>query len=138
MSSQNAGSAFVFLTLNWCCGRHNSAINGFELNRLRGSSQLRTPVPSCLTTESSHFSYILLPGTCYMSIKNKYTIYDIFNGYWTNKSFTLLDKLGLAWDRFTKCLLNEFISKLPWIWNNHCFVKFLDTNKSGIKEIPRM
>ena len=48
-----------------------------------------------------------------MSIKNKYTIYDIFNGYWTNKGFTLLDKLGLAWDRFTKCLLNEFISKLP-------------------------
>ena len=53
-----------------------------------------TLVPSYLTTESSHFLYIVLPGTFYMSIKNQYPIYGIFNGYWTNKSFTLSDKLG--------------------------------------------
>ena len=85
------------------------ALNWTEL---RVSSQLYTLVPSYLTTESSHFLYIVLPGTFYMSIKNQYPIYGIFNGYWTNKSFTLSDKLGPGIDLLNVYWMNSFQSYL--------------------------
>ena len=47
-------TAFVFLTLNWCLGHHNSAINGFELNRKKSKHSCS----SYITTELSHFLYI--------------------------------------------------------------------------------
>lgn len=61
-------TAFVFLTLNWCLGHHNSVINGFEPNRKKSKQPVCTLVPSYLTTELSHFLYIFLPDTFYICL----------------------------------------------------------------------
>lgn len=134
MSPQNSASSFMLLTPSQGLDSHKGTMND-QTKQNRAHSQSCITGISYLRIELLYFLYILVPDTSYMSIKNQYMICNAFNGCWTNKIILLYQtNQDLAQNTLSKHLLNEFISKSPWIRNNPWIVEFLDTNKSGIKQ----